>query len=636
MGRSTIGSQCQAIFSQIFAKVRFEIALRPLPRDAAIRSDRHVFERNFAVFGLLSWYDGRLSTGTDKLPPMSHFSQPLRLVAIRPRTPAFQLLASCLLGLLLATVAQAQLRIVTYNTATSPPTQTARPGLSTVLQAIGAESVNGIAKPVDVLLLQEQNTSLVSIQSIVTILNDFYGAGTYGYSNLVGETTGAGVPGLVYNTNTVQLIGQTYFGDVGSSDGTGGGGNEPPAQQSRSTLRYQLRPVGYDASADFYAYNSHYKSSTGTGPNNQRLVEAQAIRTNADALGQGAHIIYVGDFNIQNSSQPMYQHLLSSGPGQAFDPINVSGTWNNNDAVKHTHTQSPATATQFPGQTTGGMDDRFDFQLVSGEMNDGLGLSYIPGSYRAFGNNGTHECCDSPITSGTGYTPTILNALMTASDHIPVVADYQVPAIMQVIAGSIPTTLELGQTFNLNVNVSNSANVVAAIGADLLRYSLTTTGSVSGTFLNRTDAALGGSNNHLVSFNTATAGLKTGNISIVSTSQQVFNGTVNIPISYRVVMPGDYNGDGIVNAADYAIWRDTLHKPVAVGEGADGSLDGVINLADYNVWRRNFGDTMGSAAGMAVPEPTGTSVLALSMLSLYYLIGNRGGTRHANNPSKAR
>ena len=36
------------------------------------------------------------------------------------------------------------------------------------------------------------------------------------------------------------------------------------------------------------------------------------------------------------------------------------------------------------------MDDRFDFQLVSGEFLDGQGLNYIGNSYHSFGNNGYH------------------------------------------------------------------------------------------------------------------------------------------------------------------------------------------------------------------------------------------------------
>jgi len=63
-------------------------------------------------------------------------------------------------------------------------------------------------------------------------------------------------------------------------------------------------------------------------------------------------------------------------------------------------------------------------------------------------------------------------------------------------------------------------------------------------------------------------------------------------------IPGDYNGNGTVDAADYVKWRK---NPTDFG-GTPGG---------YNTWRTNFGKPPGSGsslAGSAVPEP-GTIVL---------------------------
>jgi hypothetical protein len=70
-------------------------------------------------------------------------------------------------------------------------------------------------------------------------------------------------------------------------------------------------------------------------------------------------------------------------------------------------------------------------------------------------------------------------------------------------------------------------------------------------------------------------------------------------------LPGDYNRDGIVDAADYAVWRKTLGSDSELA--ADGSRNGVIDPADYDVWRLNFGATLSSAAAIQLaPEaPTG-------------------------------
>ncbi len=130
--------------------------------------------------------------------------------------------AAMLLVLVTCGPASAQLRIVTYNSATANTMldiYTARAGMDVVLEAIGDELVGGIAKPIDVLLLQEQDSMAVSGQSIVDILNGIYGAGAYARSSIDGTksfpTNSGGAPGLVYNTQTIELIQEIQFGPSG-------------------------------------------------------------------------------------------------------------------------------------------------------------------------------------------------------------------------------------------------------------------------------------------------------------------------------------------------------------------------------------------------------------------------------------
>ena len=84
----------------------------------------------------------------------------------------------CVLCAFLFRIGAAQLRVVTYNTLTGQATggtQTARlPYSSTIMEAIGLESNSGIAKPIDVLVLQEQFSMEISTQSFVDVLNDLY------------------------------------------------------------------------------------------------------------------------------------------------------------------------------------------------------------------------------------------------------------------------------------------------------------------------------------------------------------------------------------------------------------------------------------------------------------------------------
>ena len=78
-------------------------------------------------------------------------------------------------------------------------------------------------------------------------------------------------------------------------------------------------------------------------------------------------------------------------------------------------------------------------------------------------------------------------------------------------------------------------------------------------------------------------------------------------------LAGDYNDDGVVDAADYTVWRDTLGD-VGSGLAADGSGNDVIDAADYDVWRENFGRTNAAitATSVAVPEPAAMSLLVIA------------------------
>jgi hypothetical protein len=77
-------------------------------------------------------------------------------------------------------------------------------------------------------------------------------------------------------------------------------------------------------------------------------------------------------------------------------------------------------------------------------------------------------------------------------------------------------------------------------------------------------------------------------------------------LGYALVsLAGDYNHDGIVDAADYAVWRGTYGQSVAAGTAADGNNDGFIDQGDYDMWTNNFGHGGAGAGGGAatVPEP---------------------------------
>jgi len=499
---------------------------------------------------------------------------------------SFGLTMLCLFAI--ASPAMAQLRVVTYNTAngTFPGGNNPSPrtGMDNVLQAIGDEVTNGITRPIDVLIFQEHDAPTTTTQEFVNLLNGIYGAGTYAHSNVVtlSNFTDNIRQTMVYNTNTVSLIHEKSFGATGGS------------AAARETSRYQLRPVGYDSSADFYVYNSHYKAGTGGSNQARRDFEANTIRTDSDALGQGINAIYAGDFNIRSSSEAMYGTLLGAGNGQAFDPISSPGTWNNNFGFASIHTQSPHDGSD--GLVGGGIDDRFDFQLVTGELTDSEGLSYIPNSYHTFGNNGT--TFNQTVNSGSNTYPvaaSVLNDLAHVSDHLPVVADYQLPAKMQVSIGAVPSAVIVGASVNVPVTVTNVASVATTNGADELDYAISSGGTVNGSAVGVANPLAAGIP-HNLSIDTSTVGFATGAVAVISTSQSVADGLFGQAVDLNVLdhanasfasgldqdlLTIDFGTLGVGGTVNSAF--DLNNLSATLGFTADLDLDSIIGTGDTGV-----------------------------------------------------
>jgi hypothetical protein len=86
-------------------------------------------------------------------------------------------------------------------------------------------------------------------------------------------------------------------------------------------------------------------------------------------------------------------------------------------------------------------------------------------------------------------------------------------------------------------------------------------------------------------------------------------------------IPGDYNQNGIVDAADYSLWRDM--KGQSVGAlAADGNGDQIVDEQDYDIWRANFGAAVAPASGShipsrnSVPEPAALPLLIIGSLAI--------------------
>ena len=230
------------------------------------------------------------------------------LITTFPATTVFT--ATCCV--LTAAPAMAQLRIVTYNSATDTTPGGAdvpRAGMASVLEGLGIESRNGIQRPVDILAVQEVNTGLNGAQQLMNQLNSIYGAGTYARSMLPGASTDGTTEAVIYNTNTVQLVAQQ---DIGVASTVG---HLPHPSGSNST-RSGTTAMPTSTSTTAITRPAVPAATRAAGPSKLRQFAATPTRS-----APSTKAIFLGDYNVQSSSETSYQILTGTSPAPAAASI---------------------------------------------------------------------------------------------------------------------------------------------------------------------------------------------------------------------------------------------------------------------------------------------------------------------------
>lgn len=196
---------------------------------------------------------------------------------------------------------------------------------------------------------------------------------------------------------------------------------------------------------------THLKASTGSTNRQRRLGSIQDFFTAVNAIPEDSYVLFAGDFNFYTSNEEGYQLLIDNANRiQIVDPINRPATpfpsnvqdpfntlsWSSeyfwrNSTYADVHSQSTRTSNSGlidQSGSTGGLDDRFDFIMMSQNFNTSSDLFYVQNSYKTYGNNGNcyNSNINNPNCNGT-YSQNLRNSLVQFSDHLPIVMEIESP-----------------------------------------------------------------------------------------------------------------------------------------------------------------------------------------------------------------
>lgn len=395
-----------------------------------------------------------------------------------------------------------------------------------------------------------------------------------------------------------------------------------------------------------YLYSAHLKASTGSTNEQQRLAEVMKYKTHVNAMPNIENMFFTGDLNLYTSSEPAYSALINDGLYPLIDVLPALA-WQDDPTHPEIHTQSTRTVS-INGGATGGLDDRFDFNLFTGDVLSGSnGITYIPNTMIPVGNDGNH--LNVAITApplNTSVPDSVLQALYLMSDHLPLICDIEIqtPNLSQTITLDLKVFLEgpfddidmrtdlnpilpLSQPYNIppwnytgteSVPIIPNQNIVDWIlielrdAPDALSATSLTIIARQACFLLKDGSIVGLDGISLPQFNDSFSqqlfvvmwhrnhlGIMSANgfTDIVSVYNCDFSVSLNqvygSSLGYKILtnnicgmVSGDSNHDGLINFSDKVLWSN--FSGMNIYFDTDFSMDREVNNPDKNnLWLLN-------------------------------------------------
>jgi hypothetical protein len=342
--------------------------------------------------------------------------------------------------------------------------------------------------------------------------------------------------------------------------------------------------------------------------------------------------------NLSNNNTVISRATASAGTGGGVSGGGTPGAKGTGNAVALATTTggfraeavasgsgSNATIADAHSTTSGGIFDSISLAATGPNHPNPSArtVAAIGGSFFAFGGGynvlsySTAAPQSSDVTNALAPNPTVTSALSPVGGSRTDLALVLLEATTSSIAPSVSTTFSARADFTLKPDMLPSGRLKVGLLDPFsnstpftsVHFSIEIEGATveNRTFLDRTTADSYFNDNPLdlgTIADTNGAGYK---FSFLLEMTGLDNGAIygsKLIVSAVVSqLPGDYNQNGVVDAADYVLWRKHNNTAVTLPNDSTPGTD----PSDYNVWRSHFGQTAGSGSGAsanaAVPEP---------------------------------
>ncbi|MGL4513986.1 MAG: hypothetical protein ACRCT8_12920 [Lacipirellulaceae bacterium] len=386
--------------------------------------------------------------------------------------------------------------------------------------------------------------------------------------NLVAVTgQGTDVPIAVYRLGATPSSPMSLVGRLNLTYPGGGGWLHP-----HSSLALREKP----AEAGVYELYFQLGSDTNIGVTTRTVGLGGTLGLTATLAGDAVHRVELVDSggSVTARNHTVVATGLRNATGLAFHPVSGDlyiGDNGIDGLVDPNEPTSPDEINVLPAASLGGAPENYGF----------------PGTYQQYrtgaqvGSGGIAPLVNiQPLPSPNGFEAEGVNEIAFAPPLFP-----------EPFAGGLFAGMH--GKFSLG-GIANEENPLVFVDVENASYFHAVSNAEAGV-------------GHLDGFHSTRDTLY---LSDLSPSGGLSSTAANTGVVYAIkslVIPGDYNRDGQVDAADYTVWRDNLGQ-VGLGLAADGNGDFAVTAADYDVWSAAYGTGVG--VSQSVPEPHAVAVAA--------------------------